>query len=122
MKVFIDPQSMATVHPSSVNAGALDGFTRDLMVYFGNLKTSQLFLLDTTIVSAYSLLLFGGDITIDHKQVFHFAALVLPLFLFVSLPSVHSTHMHTPPHVYSALSNVTAFPFPRFFSSSFTLV
>ncbi len=68
MKVFIDLQSSATVHPSSVNAGALGGHSKDLVVYFENLETTQLFVRDTTIISAYSALLFGGDIIIDHKQ------------------------------------------------------
>jgi len=38
------------------------------LVYFQKLRTSKVYIVDSTMVSPYSLLLFGGEIEVNHRQ------------------------------------------------------
>lgn len=65
--------SEVAVHPSSVNGYQIDkkgnsvgGPGTGYLVYQEAVETSQVFLRDTTAVPVEALLLFGGDISVDH--------------------------------------------------------
>lgn len=51
-----------TIHPSSVNAGKFT-FPLPYMVYSEMVKTNNIFVYDSTNISEYALLLFGGSLT-----------------------------------------------------------
>lgn len=55
------------LHPESINFSEGDYNTR-WIAYFAKVKTSRLFIRDSTMVSPYAILLFGGEIGIDHKK------------------------------------------------------
>ncbi|XP_005113474.2 ATP-dependent RNA helicase dhx29 [Aplysia californica] len=57
---------VAQVHPSSVNKTL--ALTGSWLVYQEKVRMSRVFLRDTTVVSPYALLLFGGEITVQHTQ------------------------------------------------------
>eukprot|EP01119_Soliformovum_irregulare_P013905 TRINITY_DN3746_c0_g2_i2.p1 TRINITY_DN3746_c0_g2~~TRINITY_DN3746_c0_g2_i2.p1 ORF type:complete len:1292 (+),score=525.82 TRINITY_DN3746_c0_g2_i2:491-3877(+) len=65
---FSNPNfQVAKIHPSSVNDGQVPSGYR--YVVFQNLvKSSQVFLRETTFVSPLSLLLFGGKIDVQHEN------------------------------------------------------
>lgn len=50
------------IHPSSVNAG-VHIFPLPYMVYSEKVKTSNIYIRDSTNISDYALLLFGGNLT-----------------------------------------------------------
>lgn len=52
---------IASIHPSSVNAKAMGEFPFPLVAYLEKIKTSTIFLRDTTVVSPYTLILFAGE-------------------------------------------------------------
>jgi ATP-dependent RNA helicase DHX57 len=52
--------SDVAIHPSSVNASKSREFTYPFLCYVEKIKTSYIFLRETTMVSPYSLVLFGG--------------------------------------------------------------
>lgn len=55
------------LHPESVNFHEGNFETRWL-AYFAKVKTTRLFVRDSTMVSPYAILLFGGDIAVQHKK------------------------------------------------------
>ncbi|CAL1529712.1 unnamed protein product, partial [Lymnaea stagnalis] len=59
-------QGVAQVHPSSVNKNL--ALTGSWMVYHEKVRVSRVYLKDTTVVSPYALLLFGGAIDVQHTQ------------------------------------------------------
>ena len=56
------------MHPSSVNHGEAMSFPHPFLVYLEKIKTKRVYLHDTTIVSPYSLMLFGGEMHILHER------------------------------------------------------
>ena len=56
------------VHPSSVNHGEAVSYPHPFLVYLEKIKTSRVYLHDTTVVSPYSLMLFGGDMEILYER------------------------------------------------------
>ena len=59
---------MAALHPSTVNA-EVQSFESRWLVYYEKMLTSRVFLRDSTAVSHYPLLLFGGaSLRIDHAR------------------------------------------------------
>ncbi|BFZ23488.1 hypothetical protein BsWGS_26527 [Bradybaena similaris] len=60
------PQGVAQVHPFSVNKHLTS--TRSWLVYHEKIRLSRVYLRDTTVVSPYALLLFGGAIDVQHTQ------------------------------------------------------
>ena len=56
------------LHPSSVNhgGGAPMKYPYPFIVYLEKMRTSRIFLRDTSCVSPYALLLFGGALSVDH--------------------------------------------------------
>ncbi|XP_059164775.1 ATP-dependent RNA helicase DHX29-like [Physella acuta] len=59
-------QGVAQVHPSSVNKHLTA--TGSWMLYHEKVRMSRVYLKDTTVVSPYALLLFGGAIEVQHTQ------------------------------------------------------
>ena len=58
------------LHPSSVNhgAGAPIKYPYPFIVYLEKMRTSRIFLRDTSCISPYALLLFGGALAVDHAN------------------------------------------------------
>ncbi|KAK2888162.1 ATP-dependent RNA helicase DHX29 [Channa argus] len=59
------PQGKAQVHPSSVNRNLQ---TYGWLLYQEKVKYTKIYLRDTTLISPFPLLLFGGDIEIQHRE------------------------------------------------------
>uniref|UniRef100_A0A7N6BTK6 RNA helicase n=1 Tax=Anabas testudineus TaxID=64144 RepID=A0A7N6BTK6_ANATE len=58
-------QGKAQVHPSSVNRNLQ---THGWLLYQEKVKYTKIYLRDTTLISPFPLLLFGGDIDIQHRE------------------------------------------------------
>ncbi|XP_053557253.1 ATP-dependent RNA helicase DHX29 [Bombina bombina] len=58
-------QGKAQVHPSSVNR---DLQTYGWLLYQEKVKYSKIYLRETTLVSPFPMLLFGGDIAVQHRE------------------------------------------------------
>lgn len=59
------PQGKAQVHPSSVNRNLQ---THGWLLYQEKVKYTKIYLRDTTLISPFPMLLFGGDIDIQHRE------------------------------------------------------
>uniref|UniRef100_A0A3B3UWG0 RNA helicase n=1 Tax=Poecilia latipinna TaxID=48699 RepID=A0A3B3UWG0_9TELE len=59
------PQGRAQVHPSSVNRNLQ---VHGWLLYQEKVKYTKIYLRDTTLVSPFPMLLFGGDIDIQHRE------------------------------------------------------
>ncbi|XP_068429476.1 ATP-dependent RNA helicase DHX29 [Clinocottus analis] len=59
------PQGKAQVHPSSVNRNLQ---THGWLLYQEKVKYARIYLRDTTLISPFPMLLFGGDIDIQHRE------------------------------------------------------
>ncbi|XP_046900623.1 ATP-dependent RNA helicase dhx29 [Hypomesus transpacificus] len=59
------PQGRAQVHPSSVNRHL---HTHGWLLYQEKVKYSRIYLRDTTLISPFPMLLFGGDIDVQHRE------------------------------------------------------
>ncbi|MFT7803156.1 ATP-dependent RNA helicase DHX36 [Arapaima gigas] len=67
MKVYTKADGKVNIHPKSVNAEETE-FHYTWLIYHLKMKTSSIFLYDCTEVSPFSLLFFGGDISIQKDQ------------------------------------------------------
>ncbi|XP_061072655.1 ATP-dependent DNA/RNA helicase DHX36 isoform X2 [Conger conger] len=67
VKVYTKPDGKVNIHPKSVNAEETE-FHYTWLIYHLKMKTSNIFLYDCTEVSPFSLLFFGGDISIQKDQ------------------------------------------------------
>lgn len=63
---WYDGKREVHIHPSSVN-GDSKVFQYPFLVFLEKVETNRVFLRDTTIISPYSLLLFGGAINVQHQ-------------------------------------------------------
>lgn len=59
--------SRVLLHPASVNSRQ-GGYTSPWMVYYEKVKTSAVFVRDSTMVPPYALLLFGGKLDVRHAS------------------------------------------------------
>ncbi|XP_041667753.1 ATP-dependent RNA helicase DHX29 [Cheilinus undulatus] len=59
------PQGKAQVHPSSVNRNLQ---THGWLLYQEKVKYTKIYLRDTTLIRPFPMLLFGGDIDIQHRE------------------------------------------------------
>ncbi|XP_067851023.1 ATP-dependent DNA/RNA helicase DHX36 [Heptranchias perlo] len=66
-KVFTKSDGRVNIHPKSVNAEEGD-FHHNWLIYHLKMRTSSIYLYDCTEVSPYSLLFFGGDISIQKER------------------------------------------------------
>uniref|UniRef100_A0A8C5HZZ1 RNA helicase n=1 Tax=Gouania willdenowi TaxID=441366 RepID=A0A8C5HZZ1_GOUWI len=64
VKVYTQADGKVCIHPKSVNAEETN-FNYKWLVYHLKMRTSSIFLYDCTEVSPFSLLFFGGDVTIQ---------------------------------------------------------
>ncbi|KAI3445599.1 hypothetical protein Pfo_002264 [Paulownia fortunei] len=64
--VWYDGKREVHIHPSSVNSSQKT-FQYPFLVFLEKVETTKVFLRDTTIVSPYSILLFGGSINVQHQ-------------------------------------------------------
>ncbi|XP_053279032.1 ATP-dependent DNA/RNA helicase DHX36 [Pleuronectes platessa] len=67
VKVYTQADGKVNIHPKSVNAEETE-FNYKWLVYHLKMRTSSIFLYDCTEVSPFSLLFFGGDITIQMDE------------------------------------------------------
>nr|XP_019708452.1 DExH-box ATP-dependent RNA helicase DExH7, chloroplastic isoform X2 [Elaeis guineensis] len=65
--IWSDGRREVHIHPSSVNHNA-KGFQYPFLAFLEKVETSKVFLRDTTIISPYSILLFGGSMVIQHQR------------------------------------------------------
>ncbi|XP_075058122.1 ATP-dependent DNA/RNA helicase DHX36 [Mixophyes fleayi] len=66
-KVYTKSDGKVSIHPKSVNVEETE-FHYSWLVYHLKMKTSSIYLYDCTEVSPYSLLFFGGDISIQKDK------------------------------------------------------
>uniref|UniRef100_A0A3B5K9A1 RNA helicase n=1 Tax=Takifugu rubripes TaxID=31033 RepID=A0A3B5K9A1_TAKRU len=59
------PQGRAQVHPSSVNRNLQ---THGWLLYQEKVKYAKIYLRDTTLIPPFPMLLFGGDIDVQHRE------------------------------------------------------
>lgn len=59
------PQGKAQVHPSSVNRNLQ---THGWLLYQEKVKYTRIYLQDSTLISPFPMLLFGGDIEVQHRE------------------------------------------------------
>ncbi|XP_075124871.1 ATP-dependent DNA/RNA helicase DHX36 [Leptodactylus fuscus] len=67
VKIYTKADGKVCIHPKSVNVEEKE-FHHQWLVYHLKMKTSNIYLYDCTEVSPYSLLFFGGDISIQKDQ------------------------------------------------------
>ncbi|KAJ3675190.1 hypothetical protein LUZ60_004232 [Juncus effusus] len=63
---LFDGKREVHIHPSSINH-SLKSFQYPFLAFLEKVETTKVFLRDTTIVSPYSILLFGGPMLIQHQ-------------------------------------------------------
>ncbi|XP_017226495.1 DExH-box ATP-dependent RNA helicase DExH7, chloroplastic isoform X2 [Daucus carota subsp. sativus] len=64
--VWYDGKREVHIHPSSINSNS-KGLQYPFLVFLEKVETNRVFLRDTTIISPYSILLFGGSINLQHQ-------------------------------------------------------
>ncbi|XP_050211111.1 DExH-box ATP-dependent RNA helicase DExH7, chloroplastic isoform X2 [Mercurialis annua] len=64
--VWYDGRREVHIHPSSINS-SVKAFQHPFLVFLEKVETNKVYLRDTTIVSPYSILMFGGFINIQHQ-------------------------------------------------------
>ncbi|KAL2904576.1 DExH-box ATP-dependent RNA helicase DExH7 chloroplastic [Bienertia sinuspersici] len=64
---WYDGKREVYIHPSSVN-GDSKNFQYPFLVFLEKVETNRVFLRDTTVISPYSVLLFGGAINVQHQH------------------------------------------------------
>lgn len=72
VKVFDRQKGRVFMHPSSVNFSA-GKFESGWLVHTEMVETSKVFVRECSMVPVYAMLLFGGEVTVDHEK----AALVV---------------------------------------------
>ncbi|OIT26180.1 PREDICTED: DExH-box ATP-dependent RNA helicase DExH7, chloroplastic-like isoform X1 [Nicotiana attenuata] len=63
---WYDGRREVHIHPSSINSNLKD-FQYPFIVFLEKVETNKVFLRDTTVISPYTILLFGGPINIQHQ-------------------------------------------------------
>lgn len=64
--VWFDGRREVHIHPSSINSNS-KGFQYPFLVFLEKVETNKVFLRDTSVISPYSILLFGGSINVQHQ-------------------------------------------------------
>nr|GMD82980.1 DExH-box ATP-dependent RNA helicase DExH7, chloroplastic isoform X1 [Ipomoea batatas]GMD91673.1 DExH-box ATP-dependent RNA helicase DExH7, chloroplastic isoform X1 [Ipomoea batatas] len=65
--LWFDGKREVHIHPSSMNS-TLKAFQYPFLVFLEKVETNKVFLRDTTVISPYSILLFGGSINVQHQS------------------------------------------------------
>jgi len=55
------------IHPTSVNHN-VKNFEAKWLIFHEKVKTSKVFLRDSTMITVYPLILFGGEIEVNHAK------------------------------------------------------
>ncbi|WVZ12135.1 hypothetical protein V8G54_016665 [Vigna mungo] len=63
---WFDGRREVHIHPSSINSNS-KVFQYPFLVFLEKVETNKVFLRDTTVISPYSILLFGGSINVQHQ-------------------------------------------------------
>ncbi|KAI4298953.1 hypothetical protein L6164_032458 [Bauhinia variegata] len=63
---WYDGRREVYIHPSSINSST-KAFQYPFLVFLEKVETNKVFLRDTSIISPYSILLFGGSINVQHQ-------------------------------------------------------
>ncbi|XP_020965227.1 DExH-box ATP-dependent RNA helicase DExH7, chloroplastic [Arachis ipaensis] len=64
--VWFDGRREVHIHPSSINSNT-KSFQYPFLIFLEKVETNRVFLRDTSVVSPYSILLFGGSINVQHQ-------------------------------------------------------
>ncbi|XP_030504480.2 DExH-box ATP-dependent RNA helicase DExH7, chloroplastic isoform X1 [Cannabis sativa] len=64
--IWYDGRREVHIHPSSINSNWKE-FRYPFLAFLEKVETNKVFLRDTTIISPYSILLFGGSINVQHQ-------------------------------------------------------
>ncbi|KAI9107308.1 hypothetical protein K1719_021696 [Acacia pycnantha] len=64
--VWYDGRREVHIHPSSINSSS-KAFQYPFLVFLEKVETNRVFLRDTSIISPYPILLFGGSINVQHQ-------------------------------------------------------
>ncbi|KFK40917.1 hypothetical protein AALP_AA2G060100 [Arabis alpina] len=64
---WYDGRREVHIHPSSINSN-FKAFQYPFLVFLEKVETNKVYLRDTTIVSPFSILLFGGSINVHHQS------------------------------------------------------
>ncbi|KAJ3034589.1 hypothetical protein HDV00_004862 [Rhizophlyctis rosea] len=64
---YFTPSSRVFLHPSSINFTCADYRQDPFLVYFLKVSTSKVFLRDSTSIGVWPVLMFGGDLRVDHE-------------------------------------------------------
>jgi ATP-dependent RNA helicase DHX29 len=64
---WYDGRREVHIHPSSINSN-FKAFQNPFLVFLEKVETNKVYLRDTTIVSPFSILLFGGSINVHHQS------------------------------------------------------
>ncbi|KAJ4833074.1 hypothetical protein Tsubulata_001048 [Turnera subulata] len=64
--VWFDGRREVHIHPSSINSNTKT-FQHPFLVFLEKVETNRVFLRDTTVISPFSILLFGGSINVQHQ-------------------------------------------------------
>ncbi|CAH9121887.1 unnamed protein product [Cuscuta epithymum] len=64
--MWFDGKREVHIHPSSINSTS-KALQYPFLVFLEKVETNKVFLRDTTIISPYSILLFGGSISVQHQ-------------------------------------------------------
>ena len=64
---FFDFTERVFLHPASVNSDQ-GKFEDSLLVYHQKIRTGKVYIRDSTCVSAWPIVLFGGRISVDHHH------------------------------------------------------
>ncbi|XP_023643306.1 DExH-box ATP-dependent RNA helicase DExH7, chloroplastic isoform X2 [Capsella rubella] len=64
---WYDGRREVHIHPSSINS-SFKAFQYPFLVFLEKVETNKVYLRDTTIVSPFSILLFGGSINVHHQS------------------------------------------------------
>jgi ATP-dependent RNA helicase DHX57 len=67
MKYFCRDIGRVFMHPSSVNL-QVGKYESPWLVYSERVETARVYVRDNTMVGAYALLLFGGELSVDHER------------------------------------------------------
>lgn len=67
LRFFTESDGRVFLHPSSVNF-SMGSFESSFLVFTEKVKTSKIFIKNSTMVPAYGLLLFGGEVKIKHEK------------------------------------------------------
>ncbi|KAI5414337.1 hypothetical protein KIW84_040007 [Lathyrus oleraceus] len=63
---WFDGRREVHLHPSSINSNT-KVFKHPFLVFLEKVETNKIFLRDTSVISPYSILLFGGSINVQHQ-------------------------------------------------------